>query len=236
MNESLWLLTASAASLGFIHTIIGPDHYLPFIMMGKVQQWTRRRTLVVTALCGIGHVLSSVLLGFVGIGFGIALQRLELIEGVRGELAAWALISFGLIYAAWGVRRALKDAAHEHAHAHEDGTVHTHHHSHLFSGSSHRRSHHRVMTTWALFTIFVLGPCEPLIPLLMFPAAQESVFGIVMVASVFGIVTIATMLAMVWVVSAGLHRLPMQQLERWTHALAGGIIACSGLAIQFLGL
>lgn len=236
MSEGLWLLSGTAASIGFIHTIIGPDHYLPFIMMAQAQKWSRVKTMWVTFLCGIGHVLSSVLLGFVGIAFGVALHRLELIESVRGEMAAWALISFGLLYAAWGVRRALKDRAHEHAHQHEDGTEHSHSHTHLLSGAAHRRSHHRVMTTWALFTVFVLGPCEPLIPLLMFPAAQESMLGIAVVSTVFGLVTIATMMGMVLLVSAGLHRLPMQSLERWTHAMAGGIIACSGLAIQFLGL
>lgn len=236
MSEGLWLLCGTAASIGFIHTIIGPDHYLPFIMMAQAQKWSRVKTMWVTFFCGIDHVLSSVVLGFVGIAFGVALHRLELIESVRGELAAWALISFGLLYTAWGVRRALKERAHAHAHQHEDGTEHTHHHSHVFGGAAHRRSHHRVMTTWALFTVFVLGPCEPLIPLLMFPAAQESVLGIAVVSTVFGFTTIATMMGMVLVVSAGLHRLPMQSLERWTHAMAGGIIACSGLAIQFLGL
>ena len=236
MSEGLWLLSGTAASIGFIHTIIGPDHYVPFIMMAQAQKWSRMKTMWVTFLCGIGHVLSSVLLGFVGIALGVTLHRLELIESVRGELAAWALISFGLLYAAWGVRRALKDRAHEHAHQHEDGTEHSHSHTHLLSGVAHRRSHHRVMTTWALFTVFVLGPCEPLIPLLMFPAAQESMLGIAVVSTVFGLVTIATMMGMVLLVSAGLHRLPMQSLERWTHAMAGGIIACSGLAIQFLGL
>lgn len=236
MSDSIWLLTGTAAGIGFFHTVIGPDHYLPFIMMGQAQKWSRMKTMVITFLCGIGHVLSSVILGFVGIGLGVALQRLELIESVRGELAAWALITFGLLYALWGVRAALKEKAHVHHHAHDDGTVHTHRHTHVFSGAAHRRSHHRTMTVWALFTVFALGPCEPLIPLLMFPAAQESSFGIVMVSSVFGIVTIATMMGMVLLVSAGLHRLPLRSIERWTHALAGGIISCSGVAIQFLGL
>ncbi len=236
MNDSLWLLSGTAATLGFIHTVIGPDHYLPFIMMGQAQKWSRAKTMWITFLCGIGHVLSSVLLGFVGIALGVALHRLELIESVRGEFAAWALITFGLLYMIWGVRVALKDKAHEHHHAHDDGTEHTHHHTHVLSGAAHRRSHHRVMTTWALFTVFVLGPCEPLIPLLMFPAAQESAFGIALVSTVFGVVTIATMMGMVLVVSAGIHLLPMKSIERWTHALAGGIIASSGFAIQFLGL
>lgn len=236
MNESIWLLTATAASIGFIHTLIGPDHYIPFIMMARAQQWTRAKTMVVTFFCGIGHVLSSVVLGFVGIAFGVALHRLEFIEGFRGELAAWVLIVFGLLYGIWGIRAAMKAHTHTHAHTHEDGTEHAHTHTHLLNRRGHPRSHHKVFTTWALFTVFVLGPCEPLIPILMYPAAQESVLGITLVSTVFGVVTIATMMGMVWLLSAGIARLPLQALERWTHALAGGIIAMSGLAIQVFGL
>ncbi|PLX33300.1 MAG: hypothetical protein C0600_00705 [Ignavibacteria bacterium] len=235
MNESIWILTGTAASIGFIHTIIGPDHYLPFIMMSQAQKWSRAKTMMVTLLCGIGHVLSSVVLGFIGIAAGVALQRLELIESVRGEWAAWILIVFGLLYALWGVKVAMKGRTHAHQHVHGDGEVHEHAHTHIL-GSGHKKSHHRTMTTWALFTIFVLGPCEPLIPLLMFPAAEQSTMGVIMVSSVFGIVTIVTMLGMVALLSAGINRLPMKALERWTHAIAGGIIACSGLAIQVLGL
>ncbi|MDT8325249.1 MAG: sulfite exporter TauE/SafE family protein [Bacteroidota bacterium] len=236
MNESIWLLTGTAASIGFIHTLIGPDHYLPFIMMSQAQKWSQRKTMLITFLCGIGHVLSSVLLGFAGVLFGVALQKLEFIEGFRGELAAWVLIVFGLVYGIWGLKVAMRGRTHVHEHAHDDGTVHRHEHTHLLSGAAHRRSHHKTMTTWALFTIFVLGPCEPLIPILMYPAAQQSGFGVLLVASVFGIVTIATMMGMVWLLSSGLARVPLKSMERYTHAIAGGIIASSGLAIQVFGL
>ncbi|MCB2204892.1 sulfite exporter TauE/SafE family protein [bacterium] len=236
MNESIWLLTGTAASIGFIHTLIGPDHYLPFIMMSQAQKWSQRKTMFITFLCGIGHVLSSVLLGFAGVLFGVALHKLEFIEGVRGEFAAWVLIAFGIIYGLWGLKVAMKGRMHVHEHEHEDGTVHQHEHTHLFARKSHRSSHHKTMTTWALFTIFVLGPCEPLIPILMYPAAQESSFGILLVSTVFGIVTITTMMGMVWLVSHGIARLPLKTMERYTHAIAGGIIASSGLAIQVFGL
>jgi len=82
--------------------------------------------------------------------------------------------------------------------------IHEHQHSHLFGAShSHTLSTHKVMTTWTLFTIFVLGPCEPLIPLLMLPAASNSVFGIVFISLIFGIVTISTMTAMVFASTLG---------------------------------
>ena len=236
MNESIWLLSGTAASIGFIHTLIGPDHYLPFIMMSQAQKWSQRKTMVISFLCGIGHVLSSVLLGFAGVLFGVALQKLEFIEGFRGELAAWVLIVFGIIYGIWGLKVAMKGRTHVHEHEHDDGTVHQHEHTHLFANKSHKRTHHKTMTTWALFTIFVLGPCEPLIPILMYPAAQHSALGVLLVATIFSVVTIATMMGMVWMISSGVARIPLNTMERYTHAIAGGIIASSGLAIQVFGL
>ena len=63
MDQSILLLMWTAATIGFIHTLAGPDHYLPFVMMARARQWSQRKTLWITLLCGIGHVLSSVVLG-----------------------------------------------------------------------------------------------------------------------------------------------------------------------------
>ena len=54
---------ATAATIGFVHTVTGPDHYLPFVVIGRARNWRLKRTLGVTVLCGIGHVLGSVALG-----------------------------------------------------------------------------------------------------------------------------------------------------------------------------
>ena len=69
MNNELTILSITAASIGFIHTLIGPDHYLPFIVMGRAAKWSLTKTIIITFLSGIGHILSSVLLGFIGIAF-----------------------------------------------------------------------------------------------------------------------------------------------------------------------
>ena len=199
MNSSLIILAWTAAGIGLIHTLTGPDHYLPFIVMGRARRWSLFRTLSITMLCGVGHVLGSVVLGFIGIGAGIAVHQLVDIESLRGEIAAWGLIGFGLAYMIWGQRPTS-------------------------------------ITPWVLFVIFVLGPCEPLIPLLMFPAAQSSLAGVTLIAGVFGLVTITTMLGVVALAHAGIQRLPLGHLERYAHALAGGTLALSGLAVALLGL
>jgi sulfite exporter TauE/SafE len=236
MNESILLLGATAASIGFVHTLLGPDHYLPFIVMRRARNWSIGRTLGITFLCGLGHVLGSVLLGLIGVAFGLALGRLEAFEAVRGNLAAQALIIFGFTYFVWGIHRAVKNKPHTHVHVHDGLVEHSHEHVH-----SHEHAHtHRVensnLTPWVLFTIFVLGPCEPLIPLIMYPAARHSMIGVLAVAAIFALVTIGTMLAVVLAASWGIGFIRMGSAERYSHALAGAAICVSGLAIQFLGL
>ncbi|PWB70945.1 hypothetical protein C3F09_08425 [candidate division GN15 bacterium] len=237
MTTELTALLVTAASLGFIHTIIGPDHYLPFIVMARARNWSRARTLWITILCGFGHIGSSVLLGFIGIGFGLAVSHLEGLESVRGSIAAWLMISFGLIYFIWGVRRAYLNKPHSHVHLHSDGSSHDHSHSHGGEhGHVHEAAHQANITPWVLFTIFVFGPCEPLIPILMYPAAQHSIGSLLLVTAVFGGATILTMLGVVIATLSGISLLPTARLERYSHAIAGATILLCGVSIEFLGL
>ena len=237
MTQEMIILLSTAAFLGFFHTLLGPDHYLPFIVMGKARKWSMAKTTWITVLCGMGHVASSVLLGFIGIALGMAVTKLVVVESFRGNLAAWALIAFGLVYFVWGMRRAWKNKPHQHSHFHTDGHTHIHEHLHTEEHAHvHEMENKGNITPWVLFTIFVLGPCEPLIPIIMYPAAKENIGGLLLVTLVFGAVTILTMVGIVIASTWGINRLPLKKVERFTHALAGGSICLCGLAIQFLGL
>ena len=237
ISNEIWILAGTAAALGFFHTLIGPDHYLPFIAMAKARQWPLRKTLAIAFFSGLGHVMSSVLLGFIGLALGLAVNRLEATESWRGNAAAWLFIGFGFAYLIWGLHRAFKNKPHHHAHAHADGAVHDHLHQHE---SEHVHVHERKekanITPWILFTLFVFGPCEPLIPLIMYPAAKHSLAGVVLVAGGFAVATIATMLTIISLSTWGLSFVRLGRLERYAHAMAGGAIFLSGLAVQFLGL
>lgn len=241
MTPELAALSATAVTIGFLHTVAGPDHYLPFVVMAKARKWSTGKTAAVTALCGLGHVGSSILIGAIGIAFGLGVAKLEVFEGVRGDLAAWLFVLFGLAYFVWGLVRGLKNRGHHHLHVHADGTVHADHPPRtgadgVAAGHLHPGPKPANMTPWILFTIFVFGPCEPLIPLLMFPAAKHSPGGVVLVAAIFSLATIATMEAMVLLPAAGLKLLPMKFLERYMHAVAGFTILACGLGMIVLGL
>jgi len=236
VSNEITLLAITAASIGFFHTLFGPDHYLPFIMMSKARNWSTPKTMLITFLCGIGHVGSSVVLGIIGVSIGIAITKIEFFESFRGNLAAWAFIAFGLVYFIWGIRQAIRNKPHTHRHIHQDGITHEHKHAHLKDHSHVHENKGKTITPWILFTIFVLGPCEPLIPILMYPAAKNNIGGLILVTLIFAAVTIATMMAVVYVTSTGIKLIPLKKMEKYSHAIAGAIILFSGLGIQFLGL
>jgi sulfite exporter TauE/SafE len=235
MTGELMMLLLTAAAIAFGHTLLGPDHYLPFVAMARARNWSLSRTLRITLLCGVGHLVGSVALGLLGIALGLKLSALTWFEGVRGNFAAWMLVAFGLVYLAWGLRRAWRNQPHTHWHRH-GGVLHSHEHvhhdghAHIHAAPESRRS----LAPWLIFVIFVLGPCEPLIPLLMYPAAQQDAFAVFAVTSVFGLVTVLTMLLAVTIASMGLRALRLKRFERYGHALAGATILTCGLGIVFL--
>ena len=236
MNPEIPALAATAASIGFVHTLLGPDHYLPFIAMSQARGWTKQKTLLFTFLCGLGHVLSSVVLGVLGVGLGVAVAKLERVESARGNVAGWMLLAFGLAYFLWGLRWAVRNRPHSHPHEHRAGEhehVHTHGEGHFHLHLKKKKAN---ITPWILFTIFVLGPCEPLIPLLMYPAAKHSLGGMALVAVIFSLATVGTMVAVVFLAQRGLKFLPLLALGRYAHALAGAMILLCGVAVQILGL
>lgn len=247
MNSQILILSLTSASLAFMHTVLGPDHYLPFIVLAKARKWSNIKTIWITILCGLGHIGSSIIIGAIGIALGIAVSKLNYFESIRGNIAGWLFISFGLAYTVWGIRRAYKSKPHSHTHFHTNGKehIHTHthfdEHSHIHSGTTtangeFAKTPYKNLTPWVLFIIFVLGPCEPLIPLIMFPAMQHSTLGVFTVTSVFAIVTILTMTTIVMLMSTGLKFIKLEKLEKFSHAIAGSTILLSGLAIQVLGL
>ena len=236
MTDSITILSATAVSIGFIHTILGPDHYLPFIVLSQAKKWTTRKTMFITFLCGVGHVLGSVIIGLVGIAVGISINKLVAVESFRGNIAAWLFIAFGLVYMAISIRNLVRKRKHTHSHFHIGGEKHAHEHDHM-KEHTHIHANDIVKTTpWILFLIFVFGPCEPLIPIVMYPAAQNNIPGAVLVSLLFSAVTIATMMAVVLVFKLGLSKINLRPVERYANLIAGTMIFLSGLAIQFLGL
>ena len=206
-------MLASTLSIAFIHSL-APDHWMPFAVIGKAKKWPKPKLLFITFVSGIGHVGSSILLGCIGILLGFSLSRVTTVEAHRGEIALWLLIGFGVAYTIWGLKKA-RNYKHEHI---DTADINS-----------------KTITLWTLFAVFVLGPCEPLVPL-MFLATDYGWSGIFMTSLIFSIVTILMMLAQTLMAHYGIHLIRHDIADRYSHAFAGFVIILTGGFIMVLGL
>ena len=234
-DATISVLLATTATVAIAHALLGIDHSVPFIALGRARRWSLRYTLGVTVVCGIVHVASSVAIGALGAAAGQTLDSMAGIESARGELAAALLLSFGLTYAAWATWRLRRGIVHSHLHAHADGTVHAHPHNHQ-GEHLHMHDAGTGLTPWALFVILLLGPCEPLIPLMVVPAMSQSWLVVGGVVAVFGVLTVGTMAVTVAVGYRGLDYLPLRPVMRYADLVAGLVVAASGAAVFLLGI
>ncbi len=209
--SAVWL---AAFLTAVIHTIMGPDHYLPFVAIAKSRGYSLKKTLLWTFVCGIGHIASALVIAILFIYFShwLSAENFAWIEENRGDIAAYALIGLGAAYLLWALR-------HRWLHRHEAG------HRHLPEPAGKKS-----ITVWIIFIIFVLGPCEALLPIL----TASSVLGVSAVVSstvIFSVATIATMMLAVTFGILGINALRFNRLEAYAHEIAGGAIMACGLAI-----
>jgi hypothetical protein len=210
MDSSITVLLLSTAAIAFVHAL-APDHWIPFVSIARAQKWSRTKMMSVTFVSGLGHVGSSLAIGAVGLFFGYQLTALKAFETQRAEVAGLLLIGFGLAYALWGIRH-----AREHRHSVPDPR--------------------KQVTVWTLFALFVLGPCEPLIPLL-FVSAAESWTAVLFVSVAFAVITIALMMIQVLLAHEGIRLLKFFNISHHHgHAIAGVVIAFSGALVMLFGI
>ena len=203
------LLLLSSLAIGALHAL-APDHWLPFVALSRAQKWNKFKTSYSVLIAGLGHISSSVVIGLVAIAIGMATEHVSRWETMRGDVASLLLIGFGLAYMVWG----LKQIGREHTHVHEKT---------------------RTVTYWTLFILIIFGPCKPLIPLLFASSAYGWV-NVVIVVGVFSIATIAMMMIQVHAALWGVSFFKSHIFEHASDAIAGGVIALTGVAIRIFGI
>lgn len=231
MTTTLYALALTAITISFFHTASGPDHYLPFIVLSKSRKWSISKTVFLTIVCGLGHVLSSVVLGAIGVFLGWQLNKITWLQDVRGNVSSWALFGFGIIYLIYGIRQAYLNRPHKHFDVMgEDVYVFEHRHGEMVLPQKRVK-----VTPLVLFAIFVMGPSEPLIPLLFFSGTHRSMTEVVTLITVFTISTVLTMLGMVLLGIYGYNMINTEKLERFVHAIGGAVVTICGAGMLFFG-
>ena len=210
MNEFIFL-TAFVVFTAFIHTLIGADHYLPLIALTKLNHWPKKYAFWVTLLCGLFHLLSSLIIVFIGIRFSGLFSRMEIFNHYRGEIAAWLIISMGLVYFIRGMKSVFAKKAVPEQWNFNKGKI-------------------------LLYVFFILGPCEPLMAILLHPSLINNMMVSAWLVGVFSVVTIITMESIVLILSFQLTFKRHGNGQKYAPVLSGLVLILCGLGIKYLGL
>ncbi len=111
-QAGLWTLIIASFTLATTHTV-SPDHWFPFVMVGRANNWKTAWVLILALLAGIGHVGTSVAIGLMGVfaETGTSKDVAEFLETATPML----LMIFGFGYAAYALyKQWVGDGLHVH--------------------------------------------------------------------------------------------------------------------------
>jgi hypothetical protein len=198
------LLVGAVLAVGILHTMV-PDHWVPIAVLARTHGWSTARTARTALLAGVGHTVSTLVLGAIVWIAGVAVA--QRFGHAVSTISSLALIAFGAWIAIASVREL---RAHDtgHAHAHPD------------SGTSR---------STALLLILGSSPMVEGLPA-FFAAGRFGVGLIALMSIVFAIATIATYVVLCVTSARGLERARLGRFERYGEVLSGAIIVAVGLA------
>lgn len=237
-DPTLRFMLLSALSTAVFHTLV-PDHWIPFVLIGRARGWSARATALVSGGSALVHVALSIALAAATLAVGReAAERLgHGLETASGVL----LVAFGTAYALWAYRKGghfhpggalLHGTAEPDACEGSEGPRHPEHlHWHAdrawIGGAGSRGAA-------ALALIVGLNPCVLLLPLLL-AVAERGAGAVALVTLAYAVPTVLLMVGLSVVGVATTRRLPVPGFARHMEAASGVVIALTGVVFLVLG-
>jgi nickel/cobalt exporter len=261
VSEELWMFVGLAFTVAVLHSL-NPDHWLPFVVLGRARNWRLRRTLAIASLAGTAHVGTSIIIGLIGVVLGAALAErfATMVEYITGSLLI--LFGLGFAYLSWrrgrhqhhgipfitrrlGVNtKEIEPYMHihhehepghdgEHHHELEDGHSHNHVHSHEHEPQGKKADNTRA--GYGLVAIIGLTPCVALLPI-VFAGTTLGISTVITVMVVFFAGTLGTILLTTMLALKGLQMVKLEFFEKRGEVITGLVIALIGILVVGLGL
>ncbi len=214
--NALFQIFLGSLLLSLVHAAI-PSHWLPLIALGKAEKWTDRETLIITAITGSAHTISTIIIGFI-VGL-VGYKLSESYHFITKIIAPLILIALGLIYFFLEYRHSLIKTSHQHHHIHVDEIV------------QKRKSKKSIVLALSIAMFF--SPCLE-IEIYYFTASRLGWMGIVMVSVVYFFVTVFGMMFLVHFASKGVRKLNWHFLEHHDKLISGIVLLLVGLLAFFV--
>jgi nickel/cobalt transporter (NicO) family protein len=229
----LTTVAATGFTVAFFHAAI-PTHWLPFVLVSRARQWSRGKTMLVTAFAGLGHIALTSLLGLAIAWFGFQLD--EKLGEAFPKITGGLLISLGLFYF-WQQWRG-KGVRHHHLlggrHQPNQECGHEHDHSHWDDELKESDLVSNKRTDWTaisgLFVMLTLSPCEGFLPVYL-SGVQFGWRGFFVLSGILAVATLLGMLLFTWLTLIGLERFKVKNFERNESALLGAMFTILGVLV-----
>jgi hypothetical protein len=215
MTTFIQVLLGSIA-LSIVHASI-PNHWLPLIAIGRTERWTHKETLSVTAIAGIAHTLSTVIIGIIVGVLGYTLSSAY--QTITTLVAPAILFLLGLVYLELDWK---ENKHHAHRHQHIDT-------ENIFTTKKRNKS--AIVFSLALGMFF--SPCIE-IEAYYFSAGMLGWPGIITVSTIYCFITVAGMLALVSIGMKGIDKFKVYFLEHHDKLATGSILILLGIGTFFI--
>ncbi len=214
-------ILATGFAVAFVHGAL-PNHWLPFVLVSRRQGWSAPRTLVITALAGLGHAMVTMLLGLALVATGMAVG--DRLGAALPYLAGGLLIALGLYYVARHAR------GHGHLHLPFVGSLAP---AQGPTGELQAAALSDRAAILGLLAILALSPCEAFLPVylsgLKFGWAGFGVLSLVLAGA-----AVASMVSLTGLSLAGARVVGLKSTERYEGLMLGGALCLLGLAVMIL--
>lgn len=229
-----YALVATAVGTALFHTLI-PDHWLPFVLIGRSRGWTVGRTALISGFSAIVHTVLSFLLGAAAVLIGQA--SAETLGHALEHASHLLLIVFGVVYAIWSWRKG--------GHFHPGG-VHAHgaepdrgchgdegdtdpEHLHYHADVNLIRGHTGPQGWWLAFIIGA-NPCLLLMPLIV-KTAPQGAGPVFLVTLAYAVPTILLMVGLSALGVSGIMKIRPPGAARHMEAASGLLVAILGIVL-----
>jgi ABC-type nickel/cobalt efflux system permease component RcnA len=231
----LTTVAATGFTVAFFHAAI-PTHWLPFVLVARSRRWSRTKTLAVTTLAGLGHVLVTSLLGLAVAWFGFQLE--EKVAWfpwlAAGLLFAFAGFYFWRQWTGAGICHHHTPGSHHHASEHcgEEGE-HSHWQEELKDSPLVSKQSGEWTAISGLFVMLTLSPCEGFLPVYL-SGVQFGWRGFVVLSVILAVAALAGMTLFTWLALIGFDRFRLKTFEHYEAGLLGALFAILGALIVMI--
>ncbi len=203
-------IVIGAFLLSIVHAAI-PNHWLPLVAVSRSENWRTPETIGITAITGVAHTLSTILIGLIigWLGFELA-SRFEAVASIAAPVV---LAGMGVYYILSDFRKS------------------RHHHHHASIETKKHTKKTALIATLAL--AMFLSPCIE-IEAYYFHAGTHGWIGVLAVSLIYLVITVVGMMLLVGLGTVGARKFRFHFLEHHEGLLTGLILLAAGAFAYFV--